>query len=69
MDGITMTIKIIVRNKIFEIQEEKKLKFALLELDLMPESYLAVRNGEMINGEDMVKHGDEIKLIAVISGG
>jgi sulfur carrier protein ThiS len=36
---------------------------------LNPEQVLAVRGGKLINEATLTKEGDEIKLVAVISGG
>jgi len=36
---------------------------------LNPEQVLAVRSGKLINEATILKDGDEIKLVAVISGG
>ncbi len=38
-------------------------------LNLSPEAHLLVRNGELLNENDWLKDGDEIKIVAVISGG
>jgi len=45
------------------------LRDALLRNDLQPEAYLAVRDGIMITDDEILKDGEHIKLIAVISGG
>lgn len=65
-----MTIKLILRKK--ELQLEGKsiqVKQALQQLNLSPEAYLLVRNGDLLNENDWLKDGDEIKIVAVISGG
>jgi sulfur carrier protein ThiS len=36
---------------------------------LNPESFLAVRDGQLINEATLTEDGDIIKLIAVVSGG
>jgi sulfur carrier protein ThiS len=35
----------------------------------MPQTVLAVREGKLLTGDLMLKEDDEIKLVAVISGG
>jgi len=35
----------------------------------VPESVIATRDGEMITDDEILRSGDVIKLIAVISGG
>ena len=42
---------------------------ALQKSDIVPESVIATRDGEMILEDEILKDGDVIKLIAVISGG
>ena len=42
---------------------------ALQKIDIVPESVIATREGEMILDDEILKDGDVIKLIAVISGG
>jgi len=42
---------------------------ALRVLNLPPESYLMVRDGEMILEETVLHAGDEIRLVPVIAGG
>jgi len=42
---------------------------ALEKINVIPESVIATRSGEMILDDEILKDGDVIKLIAVISGG
>ncbi len=42
---------------------------ALQKIDVIPESVIATRDGEMILDDEILKDGDIVKLIAVISGG
>ncbi len=42
---------------------------ALKKSDIVPESVIATRDGELITDDEILRPGDEIKLIAVISGG
>lgn len=42
---------------------------SLEKIGVLPESVLAVRNGEMILEDEILKDGDVVKLVAVISGG
>jgi sulfur carrier protein len=66
-----MTIKVILRNKELELDEVKDLtvRKILKSLDLLPETYLCVRNGELLTEQELVKDGDTIRLVPVISGG
>jgi len=42
---------------------------ALKKCQIVPESVIATREGEMILDDEILKDGDVVKLIAVISGG
>jgi len=64
-----MTVKLILRNREYEVKPGMTLRSALEKIDVSPEAVLATRNGEMITDDRILEDGDEIKLIAVISGG
>ena len=65
-----MAIKIIFHNKTIEINDNNlPVKNVLQKLEIHPESYLIVKNGELITEEEILYDGDQIKLIAAISGG
>jgi len=62
-------VKLILRNKEHEVKPGMTLLSALHKINVIPESVIATRNGEMILDDEILKDGDEVKLIAVISGG
>jgi sulfur carrier protein ThiS len=62
-------VKLILRNKDYEVKPGMTLLSALQKINVVPESVIATRDGEMILEDEILKDGDEIKLIAVISGG
>jgi sulfur carrier protein len=66
-----MSVKFVLRKKEYELefQETLTVKKALKELNLLPESYLVVRDGELIVEQEYLKDGDVIKLVPVVSGG
>lgn len=64
-----MAVKIILRNKEYEVKAGMTLRSALEKLDIPLESVLATRAGHMITDDEILKDGDVIRLIAVISGG
>lgn len=64
-----MTAKLILRNKEYEVRAGMTLLDALKKSNIVPESVIATRDGEMITEDEILKDGDMIKLIAVISGG
>jgi sulfur carrier protein len=62
-------VKIILRNQEFEVRPGMTLLDALKKNNILPEGVLCTRNGELIAEDEIVRDGDIIKLIAVISGG
>ncbi len=64
-----MTVKLILRDKEYEVKHGMALLDALKKCEIVPEAVIATRNGEMITEDEILQDGDEIKLIAVISGG
>ncbi len=64
-----MPVKLILRGKEYEVKPGMSLKHSLKRIGVLPEAVLAIRQGQMITEEEILKDGDEVKLIAVISGG
>ena len=62
-------VKLILRNKEYEVKPGMTLLAALHKINVVPESVIATRDGEMILEDEILKEGDVVKLIAVISGG
>ncbi|HEU4745244.1 MAG TPA: MoaD/ThiS family protein [Anaerolineales bacterium] len=62
-------VKLILRNKEYEVKPGMTLLSALQKINVVPESVIATRDGEMILEDEILKDGDVVKLIAVISGG
>ena len=64
-----MPVKLTLRDKEFEVKPGMMLLDALKKIDVVPESVIATRDGEMILDDEILRDGDVVKLIAVISGG
>ena len=64
-----MSAKIILRKKEYEIRTGMTIRSALLRMDIQPESVLPTREGELVSEEEIIKDGDAITLVSVISGG
>ncbi len=64
-----MPAKITLRKEEFEVKSGMTVRSALEKLDISPESVIATREGELMTDDELIEHGDEIKLISVISGG
>jgi sulfur carrier protein len=62
-------VKLILRDKEYEVRPGMDLLAALEKCDVLPESVIATREGELILEDEILKDGDIIKLVAVISGG
>ena len=64
-----MTVKLVLRDKEYEVKHGMQLLDALRKCNIVPESVIATREGEMILDDEILRDGDVVKLIAVISGG
>lgn len=64
-----MTVKLVLRGKEYEVRPGMTLLDSLKKIDVLSESVIAVRNGEMILDDEILKDGDLVKLVSVISGG
>jgi sulfur carrier protein ThiS len=62
-------VKLVLRSKEYEVKPGMTLLSALQKINILPESVIATREGEMILDDEILKEGDVVKLIAVISGG
>jgi sulfur carrier protein ThiS len=64
-----MEITLTLRDKDFVLNRRMSVKKALHEIGLSPESHLALREGELLQEDHILKDGDHITIIPVISGG
>ena len=62
-------VKLILRDKEYEVKPGMTLLSALQKINVVPESVIVTREGEMILEDEILKDGDVVRLIAVISGG
>jgi sulfur carrier protein len=62
-------VKLVLRDKQYEVKPGMTLLSALEKVGVLPESVIATRDGEMILEDEILKDGDVVKLVAVISGG
>ncbi len=62
-------VKLILRDKEYEVKPGMTLLSSLEKCNILPESVIATRDGEMILEDEILKDGDVVKLVAVISGG
>jgi sulfur carrier protein ThiS len=62
-------VKMRFRGEEYEVAAGVTLREAIETLDLNPHMVLGVRKGKLITDDTVLNEGDEIKLVAVISGG
>ena len=62
-------VKLILRDKEYEVRPGMDLLAALEKCGILLESVIATRDGELILDDEILKEGDVIRLVAVISGG
>lgn len=62
-------IKVTFRDKKWEIPGNITVRDLILSVGLDPAIVLAVKNSELVNDKTLLGEDDEIRLIAVISGG
>jgi len=52
-----------------DIKKGSKVIDAILEMDLHPDAWIPVRGDAPVPLDEILREGDELKLIAVVSGG
>ena len=62
-------VKLILRDKEYEVKPGMTLLSSLQKINVLPESVIAACHDELILEDEILKDGDVVKLIAVISGG
>jgi sulfur carrier protein ThiS len=61
--------KLVFLDRKFEVRAGLTVRRAVEQCGFPPEAMLAIKDGELITDDIVLRGGDEIKLIAVISGG
>ncbi len=62
-------MKLIYRDREWKLQGQRRVRDAIKAVGLMPQTVLAVREGKLLTSDLMLNEEDEVKLVAVISGG
>ncbi len=62
-------IKVTYRQQAWEVPGNITVRELIVRVGLNPATVIAVRNGKLVLDSEMLGENDEIKLIAVISGG
>ena len=64
-----MAVTIITRDKEISVKCNRPLYRIMQDLQLSPQAFLAVRNGELLTADERILEGEVVELIAVVSGG
>ncbi len=64
-----MAVKMVYRNKEYEVPAGMTVRDALKKVGLQPETTLAVLDGKLMTDDTILLEGKTVKLVAVISGG
>ena len=62
-------MKVIYREKEWQLQGRKRVREAIVEVGLLPHTVLAVRDGKLLTEDTLLNEEDQVRLVAVISGG
>jgi sulfur carrier protein len=64
-------MKVILRNPRREVELEgvRRVDEVFRRLELVPESYLVIRSGELVTSDEPISDDDVLELRPVISGG
>jgi thiamine biosynthesis protein ThiS len=62
-------MKVVYRNKEWDVPGGTTAQAVIRKVGLDPEAVLVVRNGQLVTDDIILKDEDEIRLVAVVSGG
>ena len=62
-------MKVIYRNQEWELRGRWRVRDAIEEVGLVAQTVIAVRDGKLLTEDVILEDQDEVKLVAVISGG
>ena len=62
-------MKVTYRDRVWIFDEPLTVAQLLKRIGLLPESVLVVRDGKLLTEDQRLHPGDEVKVVAVISGG
>lgn len=64
-----MPVIFVYRKQTIELAGTLTVKDALRQLGLSPETHLVIREGELLNENDVLRDGEEVRIVSAISGG
>ena len=62
-------VKLVFRNNQWEVKPGMTIEAALKKLDIDPEAVLPTIKNTLMTADYILKDGDVVKLVAVVSGG
>lgn len=62
-------MEIVFREKKWDMKGNITARDAMKKIGVDPESVLVVVNGKLVTDDALLKEGDQVKLVAVVSGG
>lgn len=62
-------VTLIFRKMEYQLKPGMTLAAALVKLNILPETVLAILEGELVTEDEIIQDGQTIKLLEVISGG
>jgi len=62
-------VRLVLRGQVYEVRGGMTLLSALQKVGILPNTVIATRDGEMILEDEILRDGEEVRLVAVISGG
>lgn len=64
-----MVTRVIFRKKEYEVRPGTTILMAIEKLEIQPEAVIPLKNGKLVDQDEIIQQGDTIRLVAVISGG
>jgi len=62
-------MQVTYRDKVWTFDETLTVSQLLRRIKVLPESVLVIRNGTLVTEDQQLSSADEIRIVAVISGG
>jgi len=62
-------VKIVYRDQEWELEGRRRVREAIEEVGLNPQTVLAIREDKLLTEDVVLGESDELRLVAVISGG
>ncbi|MBN1402167.1 MAG: MoaD/ThiS family protein [Anaerolineae bacterium] len=62
-------MKVIYRDKEWKLQGRRRVRDVIELVGLVPHTVLAIRDGRLVTEDILLEDDDEVRLVAVISGG